>query len=233
MNKTFKILFFLVFCLSENAVLFGQDNYLFEAEFSIKEKKKGAEKGSLVMGTVIYDAKQNHSVYQIKFPEKERWVILDTMMYQIVNDSIKKNDTIPSLGQYSFFYVILNQELSDFGLKKAGYKPAEVWNEDGKTYSKWAPPAAFSEFMQPVILMQEKKLLSGIVFLDKEENHIGRFYFQDYEIKSGVPIPRKVYQIYTLPDGDELIRLMTFKNIKINDLSDNMADAFDVPDANK
>ena len=72
------------------------------------------------MGSVLYHTEKNHSIYKIKFPEIERWVILDTMLYRIAKDSVIKHDTIPSLGEYSFFYIILNQELTDFGLKKSG-----------------------------------------------------------------------------------------------------------------
>ena len=53
--------------------------------------------------------------------------------------------------------------------------------------------------------------------------------FRIMKFNQGFRFQKEIYQIFSLPEGEEMIRLMTFKNIKINEASDNLEDSFKLP----
>lgn len=214
----------LVCCLLVFGSLSAQDFYRYKSDFTIKEKESGQEKGMLITGQVFYDKNSGKILYDIRFPEPEQWFLLDTTMFRIVADTVKSRQGIAPLSEYSFFNLILNQQLSDFGLAKNGYKPGEVRQEGKQVLATWNPPAQFADKLGPIILAQENKRLAGVVFQDKDKNILGKFYLQDYQNIDGLPVPGKIYQIY-YREKNEFIRIIQFKNILINSTDEaNMYD---------
>ncbi len=70
-------------------------------------------------------------------------------------------------------------------------------------------------YLGPVSLAQEQKRLTAAAFYDKDQKLVSKFYFQDYSIQNGLAVPGKIYQIFYRPEG-EFVRIMTLKNILIN-----------------
>lgn len=207
----------------------AQSNFFrFRADFSIKEKEAGEAQGRLIMGTIRYDKNLHKTVYDIRFPEPEQWLLQDTFMYRMNADSLISQQTVPPVGEFSIFNLILNQELQDFGLSKVGYTPGTVQQEDNQVLSQWLPPEALKSFLGPVTLSQEQKRLTAAAFYDKDNRLLSKFYFQDYTLHAGLPVPGKIYQIYYRETG-EFVRLMTLKNILINQTDEEHTYDFDLP----
>lgn len=207
----------------------AQSNFFrFKADFSIKEKEAGKEQGRLIMGTIRYDKNLHKTVYDIRFPEPEQWLLRDTFMYRMNADSLISQQTVPPVGEFSIFNLILSQELQDFGLSKVGYTPGTVQQENNQVLSQWLPPEALKSYLGPVTLSQEHKRLTAAAFYDKDSRLLSKFYFQDYTVHSGLPVPGKIYQIYYRESG-EFVRLMTLKNILINQTDEEHIYDFDLP----
>lgn len=206
----------------------AQEFYRFKADFSIKEKEKGKEQGSLIMGTVFFDKNLRKIAYEIRFPEPERWLLQDTTLLRVVGDSLVSRQVIGPVSEYSFFNLILSQQLADFGLSRSGYSPGEVRQEGEQTLSTWLPPEQLRKQFGPVVLAQENKRLTAIAFMNKEGSVAAKFYLQDYQTLEGLPVPGKIYQIFYRADS-ELVRIMTFKNILVNSADEDDHYDFAVP----
>jgi hypothetical protein len=198
---------------------YGQEFFRFSADFTIKEKSTDQATGMLVTGKVYYDKNLGKLRYDVQFPEPENWLIQDTFMYRVAADTLVSVRKIVPLVEYSFFHMILSQQLVDFGLAKTGYTAGNVSQDGRQVLSTWNPPAQLAAYLGPVVLAQENKLLTGVALEDKDGKVMGKFYLQDYQIIDGLPVPGKIYQVFYKGET-EFRRLLTFKNIVLNQTDD-------------
>ncbi|MDO8368635.1 MAG: hypothetical protein Q7T20_17685 [Saprospiraceae bacterium] len=206
----------------------AQDFYRFKADFSIKEKETGKDQGRLITGTLFYDKNLHKTVYNIRFPEREQWLLCDTFMYRMKADRLVSKQIVPPVGEFSIFKMILDQELIDFGLAKVGYTPAEVMQDGEQVLSKWFPPESLKTFFGPITFAQQNKRLHAAAIHDPEDKVVAKFYFQDYSVQNGLPVPAKIYQIFYRETG-EFVRIMNIKNIIINQSDEDSLYDFGVP----
>jgi len=204
------------------------DFYRFKSDFSIKEKETGKEQGRLIMGTIFYDRYARKTAYHVRFPEPELWLVRDTFMFRLVADTLVSQQIVPPVSEFSIFNMILSQQLNDFGLAKVGYTPGELTQEGNQVISQWLPPEQFKAQLGPVVLAQENKRLSAVAFYNEQNKLVSKFYFQEYTLIQGLPVPGKVYQIYYREEG-EFVRLLSLKNATINQADEDHHYDFDVP----
>ncbi len=218
----------LLVAFSVNGIQAQTEFYRFKSDFSIKEKETGKDQGRLITGTIYYDKNLHKTIYDIRFPEPEQWLVRDTLMYRMKADTLVAQQIVPPVGEFSIFNMILSQQLNDFGLAKVGYTPGDVQQDGKQVISQWLPPAQFKAYLGPVTMAQENKRLSAAAFYDKEKNLVSKFYFKDYSVQSGLPVPGKIYQLFYREAG-EFIRIMTLKNIIINQADEDSTYDFDIP----
>lgn len=221
----FALLFLLAFLAN---TLQAQDFYRFKSDFSIKEKESGKDQGRLITGAIYYDKNLHKTAYHIRFPEPEQWLVRDTFMYRMKADTLAAQQIVPPVGEFSIFNMILSQQLNDFGLAKVGYTPGDVQQEGSQVISQWLPPDQFKAYLGPVTMAQENKRISAAAFYDKDSKLVSKFYFQDYSVQNGLPVPGKIYQIFYRPEG-EFVRIMILKNIIINQTDEDSTYDFDIP----
>jgi hypothetical protein len=227
-NFIFRFLVACLFWAAFDHAASAQEFFRFKAEFSIKEKEKGAEQGRLIMGTVFFDKNLRKIAYDIRFPEPEQWLIHDTTLFRVAHDSLLSQQSVGQVSEYSLFNMILSQQLADFGLARAGYAPGEVRQEGTQTLSTWLPPEQLREYLGPVVLAQEQKRLTAIAFMAKDGATAAKFYLQDYQTHDGLPVPSKVYQIFYREQG-EFVRILTFKNVTVNSTDEDNRYDFPLP----
>ena len=222
----FSLLFLLAF--STNALQAQSDFYRFKSDFSIKEKEAGKDQGRLITGSIYYDKNLHKTVYDIRFPEPEQWLVRDTFMYRMKADTLVSQQMVPPVGEFSIFNMILSQQLNDFGLAKVGYTPGDVQQEGNQVIAQWLPPEQLKTYLGPVSMAQENKRLTAAAFYDKDKKLVSKFYFQDYTVQNGLPVPGKIYQIFYRETG-EFVRIMTLKNIIINQADEENIYDFAIP----
>ncbi len=227
-----KIVLFWVLLLTCNYVAQAQEYYRFRADFSIKEKFVGDEKGQLITGTVYYDKNSRKVCHDIRFPAREKWLNLDTTMYKIVADTVASKRTTLPFGEFSVYNMILSQQLNDFGLSSGGYDLASVEEgANGQTTSTWTPKKELNEILGKVVLMQEQKRVTGVAIYATTGEIQGKFYFTDYQMVEDLPVPGKIYQVfYPKESGKEFNRIITYKNIVINQQEQDEVYDFKLPD---
>lgn len=222
----FAVLFLLA--ISANILTAQSEFYRFKADFSIKEKESGKDQGRLITGSIYYDKNLHKTVYDIRFPEPEQWLVRDTFMYRMKADTLVSQQMVPPVGEFSIFNMILSQQLNDFGLAKVGYTPGDVQQDGNQVIAQWLPPEQLKTYLGPVSMAQENKRLNAAAFYDKEKKLVSKFYFQDYTLQSGLPVPGKIYQIFYRETG-EFVRIMTLKNIIINQADEENTYDFVIP----
>jgi len=222
----FVLSFVLVF--GANALHAQSQFFRFKSDFSIKEKETGKDQGRLITGAIYYDKNLHKTVYDIRFPEPEQWLVRDTFMYRMKADTLVSQQMVPPVGEFSIFNMILSQQLNDFGLAKVGYTPGDVQQDGNQVISQWLPPEQLKAYLGPVSMAQENKRLTAAAFYDMEKKLVSKFYFQDYTVQSGLPVPGKIYQIFYREAG-EFVRIMTLKNIIINQADEDNIYDFNTP----
>ncbi|NOZ47684.1 MAG: hypothetical protein GXO79_13020 [Chlorobi bacterium] len=224
-KKTILLFSFLLFVVS---FVFSQNYFRFEADYSIKEKST-VDDPMLNMGRLYFDLHNRSIVYDITFPEHEIIVMNDTAIYKIRNNQVTEVITAPNFIDFSIFSLILNGQLSYFGLKNTIYKLTNVEKDNGMVITTWEPPEKFKDIKGKMLLSQIDKKLNGLISFDNEDNIISKQFFKDYQVINGLEIPTTITQfLYT--GMDEKIKLTTYKNIKINNMQNEEYYNYSIPD---
>lgn len=210
------LIFFTSFVYNANS----QSPFRVKADFSIKERSSDSNKGLLIVGKVLYDKNHDKLIYNITFPTKELWVFHDTLMYKINNDTILSKSKVLPFTSYSYFRLLLDQQLNDFGLSKGGYSPINVQQAEDQIVTTWQAPEQIRDFIGQIKTTLREGLLYTISINNTEAVEIGKQYFVDYNNVNGLPIPHKIVQA-NYGEEVQIKRILTFRNIIINDLDEN------------
>ena len=212
------VLFFSVFLI--HLSLFSQPYPYFriEADFSIKEKTEGTS--SLSLGHVFYDINTATIIYDIKFPEKERILITDSLIIRIKNNRIVSSTKSSNLVSFSIFNLALSGNFLNYGLMKTNYKISNIEKEKESVISTWTPPKNMASKKGKIMLCQKNNSLNGIVSFAPDGKIISKQFFEEYQTFQNIRFPQKVVQIFYY-DKSEGIKITTFKNVLLNNLNNN------------
>ncbi|MEZ5173868.1 MAG: hypothetical protein R2850_10275 [Bacteroidia bacterium] len=186
------------------------------ADFSIKEKFNNGKMG-LTMGTVYYDRTHKKLIYDIKFPEKETWVIQDTVFYKIRDNAIVNRQFIPMLPTSTMFESALANNLDNFGLEKSFYMLEKVEKDADLVISTWVPDKRMAEAMGKIIMSKKNNELYGIAFYSPTNELVKKQIFKEYLKSSGISFPKEITEILYKVAGKET-KITTFKNLVINEM---------------
>ncbi|MFC2097968.1 hypothetical protein ACFLSI_06510 [Bacteroidota bacterium] len=223
-----KIRFIIIIFLLLPKISFGQQFYRIKAEFTIKAKLTDGT-SQLTMGTVYYDKNAKKLIYKIKFPEPEIWVTKDTILYKIVNDTIKERMKIPAMNEFSIFHLSLNGRLPDYGLQNSYYTISDVEKDEELVITTWLPSQGLRKQFGKILISNLDKRLYGIIFYDPEDVMLSKQFFEEYNNYQGMEFPNKIVQI-SYVEGQENYQITTFRTILINDIKENDIYNYSLPD---
>jgi hypothetical protein len=208
----------LVFCVVLALPAAAQDHYRLKAEFSIKEVLE--EEGSqLIMGTVYYDKYVQKVVYDVTFPEPRTYVMKDTNLVVVEGGEVIEVNRIPPLSQYTFFHLLLEQQLKTFGLDQpnSGFNLEDATREEDMVINTYEPLDQMKKVFGNVIISLKGQRLHGVAIMDGEDQLLNRQIFRKYKMHDGLLVPTEVVYFNYLEDGRVHKKITTFKNVKIND----------------
>jgi hypothetical protein len=198
-----------------------------KADFSIKEKFSDG-KMALTMGTVYYDRTHKKLVYDVRFPEKEQWVILDTVFYKIKDDKVVLKQFIPMLPSATIFESALANNLDNFGLENSFYKLQSVEKDADLVISTWLPDKRLSKVMGKIYISRKNNQLYGIAFYTNENELLKKQIFDGYLRSSGIAFPKEITEIIYKLAGKEL-KVTSFKNLVVNEMKNDAIYNYTVP----
>lgn len=193
-------------------VSLGQHFFRMKADITIKEKFDG-DKSSLTIGKVYYDKNIKKIVYVNKFPEKETWVIKDTLLSKLVDGKIKSSHQLPFSPQFTIFHMSLSGSLKNYGLEDSNFKIDGVEKEDGMVITTWRAEGAN---IGKVVISQKDKKLFGVAFFNSKDELMGKQFFKDYQSVKGFEFPSEIVEIYYSEKGENY-KVTTYKNIIVDD----------------
>lgn len=186
------------------------------ADFTTKTKRADG-KSNLTKGTIFYDKYTKELIYDIEFPEKEKWVIQDSWIYKLVDDSVYLTEEIPSLNDFTVFHLSLNSNLDYYGLNQAQYAISKVDKLGDLVISYWNIPPHIQEMISSIAVAQKDNSLNSVVVSDKNNEVISKQFFRDYIRMGGFEFPGTIVQISYDENRRENYQVMEFKNIVLND----------------
>lgn len=223
MIKYLFLLFFPLLLPQVNSKFF----FRIKTDFIIRTKSSTG-KQQLTVGKLFYDKNIKQIVYEITFPEKETWIQKDTILYKIVNSKVIGNQRIPAGIEFSIYNLVLNGNLSDYGLKTTKFRIKKVEKSDGNVISTWEPPAEWKKKFGDILLSDINQRLNGIVFKNSAGEVIAKQFFRNYITVKGLLFPQEIVkEIYS--NDQKVYELTTFSNIIINDISDENKYDFKIP----
>jgi hypothetical protein len=199
----------------------GQEYFRIKADFSVKLKKSDGSM-NLTMGKVFYDKNIKELIYEISFPQVEKWVIKDTSLIKIRKDTLFEKATIPSINEFTVFHLALNSNLNDFGLKNSIYKISKVEKKNDLVLSYWKIPQQASKILDHAVIAKKDNRLESVVLVGSELKILSRQFFRNYIKIDAFEFPGQIVQILYDENGKEIYQVTEFKNIKINDLDNNL-----------
>lgn len=225
----------------------GQRFFRIKADLTIKEKL-GDTAYQLIIGKVFYDKNIGKLVYNISFPKKGTWVMNDTSLYIIQNDSVTGHRKIPQINKFTIFHLSLNGKLDNFGLdpENGPFTISSVEKEADLVISTWIPPEKYREDIGKFVISQKNKRLFGMVVINANDKVISKQFFENYQNFRGLGFPTRIVQFnYIAPPEEENkkgnkklqpskekkhIKITTFENVKVNETGNEKMYNYSVPD---
>lgn len=208
----FSATFLIILCLGLG--LQAQDFYRISGEFSIKSKDDSTF--SLTRGSFYYDMNFKKVVYELDFPQKEIWVLSDSLIFRMRGDSIYEKTEGVSIVDFSIFHLTLNNKLNNYGLEESIYSLEDVEKNKDMVIYTWSPPLIAQSVLGDVLLSQKDKRLFGLIFLSKDKEVIRKQFFRDFQNIDGLEFPTEIVDLVYV-DGFEIIQKTNYKNIKVNE----------------
>lgn len=215
-----KQLFLFLLILSVQLKTMSQENFRMKADFTVKIANSNGSK-NLTKGVVYYDKNIKQLIYNISFPKEEKWVSKDTSLYKYNNNILKERITIPSINEFTVFHLALNSDLNDFGLKNSVYAMNKVEKNGDLTLAYWKIPAQASTFMDYVVIIKKNNRLESVFMMGKNKKPLSKQYFRNYTKIGVFEFPQQIVQIVYDKTGKENYQVTEFKNISINELTNN------------
>lgn len=194
---------------------YGQSFYRFKAEITIKVKSPDGLI-QLTKGNVRYDKNIKKLIYNISFPEKENYVSVDTLLYKYKNNKQISVQGNPLKPEFSIFHFILNNNLSDFGLRNSNFKISNVEKTDSLIVTKWIPPGSPDFPLGEILISTRNKRLQSVLIHSKEGKLISRQIFKKYTFVNGMEVPFEILTVGYMADKKSY-QIFEFDKVQINE----------------
>lgn len=234
-----RYLFIAVLFSIWSAPLQAQYYFRMKADISIKEVSYDGI-NRIVLGKVYYDIHHKKIVYDITFPEKERWVLSDTSYYLFKDDILVERNLSVIFPEFSIFHLALEGHLEDYGLQDHPViKVKDIEKTEDGIIRTLRPTAEYTDNIGPIKLLTKDRQLKATLFYNVSERLMSRQFFEDYTVIKGVQIPQKIVQfLYPNPefhdteiDEDQYSLIQTtLSNIQINRTDEEFLYNYPIPD---
>ena len=189
-KKIFLLTFLLLLFFKGNT----QHSYRFTSEITLKAKSKTGE-FQYTKGVVHYNLKNKKLLFNITFPQKEFYLSVDTLIYKFQNNKLLSVQNNPIKPEFSIFQFILNNDLSDFGLKNSSFSISNIEKNNGLIITKWSPPAIVNFPIGNILISTKDKRLQSVLIYNKKGILLSRQIYKDYNMVNGVGIPSEILSV--------------------------------------
>lgn len=200
--------------LIQSMSLYAQKHQNFTADFTMMERNTLKNASLLLKGTVSFAKPTNILVFDIHFPNAQKWIVQDSILKKYDGEIMLSESVLKGYQDLVVFKELLELKSNDFGLRDHGFEMTDVSAQDGTVFVQWSPPPTFKSFIKYVTTAAKDNLLQGIIFTDIEEKDINTTLFEDYTYIDDLPIPMRINQHF---EGKEenIYKTIYFENVKV------------------
>jgi len=210
-----RALFFICFTFLCVGIGFGQNSFRFKADITTKIKNVDGS-FQYTKGSVCYDKNIKKIIYKITFPQKETFVSFDTLVYKFANNKLLSVVGNPLKPEYSIYHFILNNDISDFGLKKSSFSISNIEKVDNLVITKWVPPSANSSILGNIIVSTKNKRLNTVLIYSSKGVLLNRQIYKNYQSVNGLEIPTEILTVTYIGEIKKY-QMIEFRNVVINE----------------
>lgn len=210
-RKLEQIILLLLICVIGN----GQTILKFEADFTIIQKNKIANKSTIFKGQVSSNISEKISKYSLTFPNKETWILRDSTLALHKNDSLLKTFNVHQFENFSIINDLNAAFKKDYGLSELGFHQENVTQDSTKVFIKWLPPTALKDIFGSAVTCISDNLLHSVTLIDPLGNIASTVFFSNYTFFKNYPIPLKITS-KIVGDKETIFKSIVFSNVKIN-----------------
>jgi len=203
-----------IFCFLTNS-LFAQNSYRIKADITIKIKNQDST-FQYTKGIVRYDRNIKKVLYEISFPQKEVYVSVDTLVYKFHNGKLISTQGSPLKPEFSIFHFMLNNDISDFGLKNSSYTASNVEKNNDIIITKWAAPPLPDFPLGNILVSTKNKRLQSVIIHNKKGEIVSRQIFKKYTFVNGIDIPTEILAVNYF-SGRKTYQIIQFDHVLINE----------------
>jgi hypothetical protein len=196
-------------------ILICQSGMSYKSKFTILENNEATAKNSITKGIVEYNKESDIMVMDIIFPEKQKWVLMDSTLKKYINDSLTGSQIVKGLQELSIFKELLNVRSTDFGLKSMGFSEKSVEKEENEIFIEWLPAKGYDKFISKANTSVKNNLLQSVIITDIENDDISSIFFEEYKVIDGFPIPTIIKQKVS-GQQKNVYKIIKFSDIEIN-----------------
>ncbi|MDA3880390.1 MAG: hypothetical protein PF436_08385 [Prolixibacteraceae bacterium] len=171
-------------------------------------------------GKIHYDKNYRKIIFDFTFPEKEKVVLFDTLMYHFSNDTLTRTSRNMLIPDQSVFHFILSGNLSNFGYDNANFQVGDIEKAKNMVITTWYPPDLLKEYISKVLVAKKDKQLYSITLVDPEGEIMNRQILKNYKWLNGIEVPHEIL-IATYTQQGPMYQIITMKNIVLNEDGNN------------
>lgn len=212
MTRKIFLICFICFLITS---AYSQNSYRIKADITIKIKNQDST-FQYTRGTVRYDRNIKKVLYDITFPQKETYVSIDTIVYKFQQGKLVSTQGSPLKPEFSIFHFMLNNDISDFGLKNSSFRATNVEKSGELIITKWAAPALPDFPLGNILVTSKDKRLQSVVIQDKKGEIISRQIFKKYQFVNGIEIPAEILAVNYFARR-KTYQIIQFDRIQINE----------------
>ncbi|MCF8357483.1 MAG: hypothetical protein K9H26_01905 [Prolixibacteraceae bacterium] len=209
-----KIVLLIVFCFLG---MLGHAQYAYRIEANIFTKTRLADSTfQISKGTLFYDKNIKKIIFDFTFPEREKVVLFDTIMYTFRADTLYSKSLNLLIPDQSLFHFMLSGKMANFGLDEANFEMKGFEKKKDMIITTWIPPEHMKEIISKVLIATKNKLLYSVTMVDAEGEVMNRQILKNYEFIQGIEIPSELL-IATYAKSGTIYQVINLDNIILND----------------
>jgi hypothetical protein len=170
---------------------FSQQAYRIKADIFTKTRLVDST-FQISKGTLFYDKNIKKIIFDFSFPQKEKVVLFDTIMYSFRADTLYAKSLNLLIPDQSLFHFILMGNMANFGLDQAHFEMKGVEKKGDMVITTWLPPEFLRQTISKVLMATKNKLLYSVTMLDSKGTVVSRQILKNYKLIQGIDIPTEI-----------------------------------------
>jgi hypothetical protein len=167
-------------------------------------------------GKLFYDQNYKKIIFDFTFPQKEKIVLFDTIMYTFRADTLYSKSPNLLIPDQSLFHFILKGKMANYGLDQTNFEMKGFEKKNDMVITTWIPPEFLKKIISKVLVATKNKLLYSVTMVDVNGKVMSRQILKNYKLIQGLDIPSEIL-IATYLERGNIFQIITMDNVVLNE----------------